>query len=200
LDFPSDAELIEKFRQGQTESFNILVWRWQNRLLNFLYRYLGNRTEAEDICQMTFLKAFQKLKRLQDTQKFSTWLYRIALNQARDFFRRKRNRPVFSLHQTFGEDSDGTLEAVLATDSQPAPDVNLQHKEMQVILQQSLQKISEDQRAVIVLKIFDGLKFSEIADILKIPEGTAKTRLYTGLKSLRTVLEQSHLDKEVWKS
>ena len=199
MDSVSDQELIEKFRRGQIQAFNVLTWRWQDRLLNFLYRYLGNAAEAEDICQTTFLKAFQKLKHLQDTQKFSVWLYQIALNQVRDYFRKKKRQPVLSFNQTLGNESNDSFETVLADDSEP-PDYDLQQKEMQKILSQSLQKISEDQRAVIIMKIFENLKFSEIAVILKIPEGTAKSRLYTGLKSLRTVLKRSHLGEEVWKS
>lgn len=200
MDSVSDQELIEKYKRGQVQAFNVLTWRWQPRILNFLYRYLGNVTDAEDICQTTFLKVFQKLKHLQDTQKFSAWLYQIALNQARDYFRRKKRQSVLSLNQTIGNAADDTLEAILADDSELPPDHDLQQKEMQKILSESLQRISEDQRVVIIMKIFENLKFSEIVDILKVPEGTVKSRLYTGLKSLRTVLEQSHLGKEVWKS
>ena len=104
----SDAELIDRFRSGQHHSFNLLVWRWQKPMLNFLYRFLGNQQDAEDVCQKTFLKVYQKISALKELEKFHLWLYQVAANEARDQLRRRKRQPQVSLDSTFNScpDSD----------------------------------------------------------------------------------------------
>ena len=77
----SDAELIEKFLNGDINAFNTLVWRWEKSLYNFILRYAGNRDEAKDFCQETFVRAYRNLKSLRDPHKFSSWIYRIVHNE-----------------------------------------------------------------------------------------------------------------------
>jgi len=95
----TDAELIQKFLDGNTEAFNTLVWRWEKNVYNFVLRYLGDREEAKDVCQQTFIRAYRKLRHLRTPEKFSTWLYQIALNICRDEIKRRRNHRTLSLER-----------------------------------------------------------------------------------------------------
>jgi len=196
----SDRELIESFRQGDTGAFNLLVWRWQKQVLNFLVRYVGNIPEAEDLTQQTFLKVFKKLRGLKDSRKFSPWLYQIASNQARDHLRHRKKQATVSLNRPINKNSKGSVsfDQVLTDSEERNPEQVLEQNHLQVVLNRSLQEINEEQRMVIVLRFYQGLKFQEIADVLQIPEGTAKTRFYFGLKALRAVLKRRGLTKEVW--
>ncbi|NOY78780.1 MAG: sigma-70 family RNA polymerase sigma factor [Calditrichaeota bacterium] len=198
----TDLELIESFKQGDMHAFNLLVWRWQKPVLNFLVRFVGNIPEAEDLAQQTFLKVFKKLRGLKDPRKFSPWLYRIASNQARDHLRQRKKRAAVSLNRSIDGTSEGEtrFDQILADPTMHNPEQLLDQNHLQVVLNRSLQEISEEQRMVIILRFYQGLKFQEIADVLDIPEGTAKTRFYFGLKALRSVFKRRGLTKEVWQA
>jgi RNA polymerase sigma-70 factor (ECF subfamily) len=185
----SDEELIGRFLAGQPEAFNQLVTRWEKRIYNFVLRYCGNREEARDLCQDTFAAALQRLSSLQDPRRFSSWLYTIALNCCRMRFRRTRHQGQ-ALPLDDPLQGEQLAEEVQRSRLAPAPDpesaVLLQERIEQ--LRQALQQLSEDQRLVVILKEYQDLKFQEIADILECPLSTIKTRLYQGLRNLRSLL------------
>ena len=93
----TDAELIRRFRDGESHAFNGLVGQWQSRLYNFILRQVGDREEAHDLSQKVLIKAHRNLRRLRDPEKFSTWIYQIAVNTCRDELRRRKRRPTISL-------------------------------------------------------------------------------------------------------
>lgn len=182
----TDAELIARFLAGEEEVFNLLAGRWQKRLYNFILRYTGDREEAHDLCQQTLLRAYQSLERLRDPQRFSTWLYQIAVNTCRDEMGRRGRRPTLSLEET-GEPPDPEAQGTEAP---------LLRRELRDWLSRGLQAIPEEQRAVVVMKEYQQLKFTEIAEILKLPVNTVKSRLYYGLSHLRKVLAQWNISQE----
>jgi len=196
----ADDELIESFRQGDISAFNLLAWRWQKPILNFLTRLAGSVPEAEDLTQQTFLKVYQKLPRLREPQKFSSWLYQIALNLAKDHLRHKRKRRFVSFNRTIDKmnEEEMELDQVLADPNARTPEQILDQRQLQAILNRCLQEISVEQRIIILLRFYQGLKFREIAEILHIPDETAKWRFYSGLKALRIVLNCNGLTREVW--
>ncbi len=195
-----DWELVESFRNGNAGAFNVLVWRWQKPILNFLARYVGSLSEAEDLTQQTFLRAFKKMKGLRESRKFSPWLYQIAVNLARDHLRRQKRHSEVSLDRPVDKSSEAGqgFGQVFANSPDPGPEQQMEKDQLQNILNQSLQAISADQREVIIMRFYQDLKFQEIAQVLDIPEGTAKTRFYYGLKALRNVLNHWGLTREVW--
>ena len=187
----TDAELIERFLKGEVAAFNTLVRRWERETYNFILRYVGNREDARDLCQKTFIRVYQGLRRLRDPQKFSTWLYQIAVNACHDASRSRR--PVVSLEGQGEEDSEAPE---MATEPSTYPDAIVHNLGVRELLNRALQSIPEEQRVVVVMKEYQGLKFTEIAEALQVPLNTVKSRMYYGLRALRKIFEQWNIDEE----
>jgi len=195
----NDAELIQRFQNGQTQAFNLIVWRWQKPLLNFLYRFLGNKQDAEDVNQKTFLKVYQKISSLKDIDRFQVWLYQVAANEARDLLRRKKNRSFLSLGIRSKSNSsfeENNIPDIVDSETVDA-DNNIHQAELRKIFENAMQEIPEEQRVVIIMKIYQDLKFAEIAEILQESLNTIKSRMYYGLKALRQVLQKQNFSEEV---
>jgi RNA polymerase sigma-70 factor (ECF subfamily) len=193
----TDTALIARYLQGDTQAFNILVWRWEKPIYNFVLRNIGNEESAKDICQTTFIRAFKQLKRLREPEKFSPWLYRIAHNLCCDEYKKKKNRPVYYLNERFSDDETLNPAGQMAEKNSKTPEDLVHHQQIGDILKRALLQLPEEQRVVIIMKQYQELKFTEIADILKQPINTIKSRLYYGLRTLRKILEGSNLNKEV---
>lgn len=193
----TDAELIKKFLNGDVNAFNTLVWRWEKSVYNFILRYIGDREESQDICQKTFIRVYRKLNLLRDTEKFSTWLYQIAINICRDEIKSRSRRKTCSLDH-LQENSNGAQSGVLnlTTDSKSEPEAQAHKRDVSDLIGRALQTLPEDQRVVIIMKEYQGLKFTEIADILETSVNTAKSRMYYGIAALRKIFKQWKISKE----
>lgn len=184
----SDEELVTRSIGGDADSFNQLVLRWERPIYALAYRVIGREEDARDVCQETFLRAFRALKGFRGQAKFSSWLYRIALNLCRDWVRRQRRTPVVQLP----EDID-VMEMELAAARGPVEsieDVVARH-DLTRAVEKAMAKLPEEQRTAIILKEYHGLTFQEIADLVGCPLSTVKTRLYQGLAVLRRDLGKS---------
>ena len=166
-----DRDLIAKARRGDVDAYSILVSRWEKRIFNYLLRLVGNREEALDLSQDVFLKAWQNLKKLEDAGRFSSWLFRIAHNEAFSLLR--KNRPEVELS------GDPTVAA-----SGP----RLFPVELTLAVERALTRLSDDQREAILLKVYQGFKFEEMAEILGCPVSTIKSRVYAALDLLKDTL------------
>lgn len=184
----TDAQLIENFRNGDLEAFNRLVDRWQQRIHRFAYRFFASHDEASEITQKTFIKAYKKIDTLDDPGKFSAWIYRIANNLCLDETRRAGRRRSAPMEALSRHPIAETIDA--------NPDRQIQRDELESILQLALKQLPVEQRIVVIMKEYEGLKFREIAEILDEPESTIKSRLYYGLKKLRTLFEQWNIELE----
>jgi RNA polymerase sigma-70 factor, ECF subfamily len=183
----NDSQLIEQIRSGNTGAFNHLVTRWQKPIHRFAFRYFADNNDAADITQKTFIKAYQSLDSLQDTDKFSSWIYRIASNLCIDETRRN------------GKQKSSPLESWIESSEVAAvntPETKLEKNELGKLMQKALLAIPYDQRTVIILKEYEGLKFREIAHILQESENTVKSRMYYGLNALRKVFKKWNIEKE----
>ena len=177
----SDEYLLELALEGDGACFGELTERWQNRIFRFISRYVGSSEVARDLTQDTFIKAYQNLGRLSDHGRFSSWLYKIALNECRMRFRRGKSR----VDVPYDEQAELELERSQA----PDPERQMQQRERAEVLRQAFQELPDEQRAVILMKEYQGLKFHEIAGILETPVSTVKSRMYLGLKTLRKLME-----------
>ncbi len=171
-----DKELVEQVLDGHTEAFNLLVWRWQRSLYNFLFRMTGDREQARDLSQDAFLRAYTRLKDLRDRDKFASWLFRIAVNQYRSQYRSQK-----SADEGWG----GELAPLDETQGPIDPDT----RELQLTVRALLGRLTPEQREVVVLKIYEGFRFDEISSILDCPVSTVKSRLYAAFDQLRLGLE-----------
>jgi RNA polymerase sigma-70 factor (ECF subfamily) len=181
----TDAELIQKFCDGQTEAFNLLVERWQPRIHRVAYRYFNSHDEAMEITQKTFIKVYKKLYTLDDYAAFPAWIYRIANNLCRDETKRAGRR-----HPTSLAGLNNHLVAESIADKQ------IHQKQLAIMLQQALQQLSPEQRMVVIMKEYEALKFTEIAAALGVPESTVKSRMYAGLTKLHGIFDQWNINKE----
>ena len=186
----TDGVLVTRFLKGDIQAFNTLVWRWEKPLLNFIWRQVGDEETARDLTQTALIRIYKQLRHLKEPDKFSSWAYRIALNLCRDEFKRRKRHPLVSL------DALGASAPHVHEEAPPTPEALLHQSQLGELLKASLQRIPEEQRVVVVMKQYQGLKFTEIADILKEPVNTVKSRLYYGLKALKKHLEESELGKE----
>lgn len=167
-----DSDLIARARKGDVESFNLLVSRWERRVYNYLLRILGNREDALDLTQDVFLKAYQNLRKLDDPSRFAPWLYRIAHNEAFSLFRKRRPESADELP----EQADAAV-TIGGTGVFPV--------ELSLAVSRALERLSADQRETVLLKIYQGFKFEEIAGIVGAPVSTVKSRLYAALELLK---------------
>ena len=179
----TDEELVAKSIRGDADSFNELILRWERPIYALAYRTIGREEDARDVCQETFLRAFRALPGFRGQAKFSSWLYRIALNLCRDWIRRERRAPVVQLP----EDTD-LMEMAAATEPSESIEDLVARKDLTRSVERAMALLPEEQRTAIVLKEYHGLTFQEIADLVGCPLSTVKTRLYQGLTVLRREL------------
>ncbi len=179
----SDQYLLELTLEGDGDSFGELFERWHRRIYGLILRYVGNREEAQDLTQDTFIRAYQNLSHLSDPARFSSWLYKIALNECRMRFRRKRHTSPVALQDCAG------VEQIVA--ERATPEAVLVAKESFQTLRKAFRRLPEEQKAVIVMKEYQGLKFHQISEILEVPLSTVKSRMYLGLKTLKKLMENS---------
>ena len=166
-----DADLIVQTRKGDVEAYNLLISRWEKRVFNYLLRIVCNREDAFDLSQDVFLKAYQNVRKLEDTSRFGPWLFRIAHNEAYSHFRKRR--------------PEGGTEDAAFLERTPAPGVA---PELAIAVAGALGRLTPEQREAVVLKIYQGFRFEEMALILECPISTVKSRLYTALDLMKTEL------------
>ena len=189
----TDEELVDRSKTGDTESFNQLVRRWERPIFALAYRTLGREEDARDVTQETFLRAFRALPGFKGDAKFSSWLYRIALNLCRDWIRKERRAPLVAV-------PEGVEVEQLAVEKQETATVEdlAARAELSRGVAKAMEHLPAEQRTAILLKEYHGLTFQEIADTTNCPLSTAKTRVYQGLMLLRKLLaEQGQFDPQI---
>ena len=182
----TDDELVTLARGGDAESFNQLILRWERPIYALAYRVIGREEDAKDVCQETFLRAFRALPAFKGQAKFSSWIYRIALNLCRDWIRRKRRAPVMQM-------PEGVEPGELIADTGPVETIEdlVGRRQLSAVVEEAMALLPEEQRTAIILKEYHGMTFQEIADMQGCPLSTVKTRLYQGLTVLRRQLEKN---------
>ena len=182
----TDDELVARSMGGDAESFNQLILRWERPIYALAYRVIGREEDARDVCQETFLRAFRALPGFKGQAKFSSWIYRIALNLCRDWIRRQRRAPVMQM-------PEGVDPGELMADQGPVESIEdlVGRRQLSEVVEEAMALLPEEQRTAIILKEYHGMTFQEIADMQGCPLSTVKTRLYQGLTVLRRHLEKN---------
>lgn len=180
-----DHRLIVECLRGRIEAFSDLMRRHQDRLFNAVYRVVGNAEDAQDVVQETFLNAYQSLHSFKGDSEFYTWLYRIAFNTAISL--KRKHRVALSIDASRnGESNNEPLDG--SEESQPG--YALERAEQERRIQESLNRLSAEHRAVLVLKDMEGQKYEAMAEILQVPIGTIRSRLHRARIELRELLQQ----------
>jgi RNA polymerase sigma-70 factor (ECF subfamily) len=189
----SDEELLTRFCKGETETFGILVRRYERELYGYLRRYLGDASLAEDVFQNTCLQLYVKSDHYEPGRPFRPWLYTIATNQAIDALRRNNRHQALSLDQKWDKTTEDDLQSLMESleSRGPGPVEAAEGQERRAWVRATVNKLPEFLRAVLILAYYQGLKYREIADILEIPVGTVKSRLHAALMKLQEEWSQA---------
>lgn len=199
----SDEALVERYRQTrEVSSFTVLMRRYQLRIYNACYRMLGNKEEAEDIVQDTFMKIHQGIDGFRNEATVSAWVFRIAHNLSIDHLRtrgRKKREiaiiPLLNLRSIFdGESVISEVQEVADLSLEPGRKLDL--KEESAVLEASLAEIPETQRAVLILHDIEGLNYQDIAEIVGTSIGTVRSRLHYGRIKLKELLEPYYTQRD----
>ena len=179
-----------------------MVNEWYPRIYNYARKYFSGHQSyagaphelASEVAQRTFIAVHHKFDQLSDAKKFRSWLYRIATNYCYDEDRRRQRKRVFAFGQLGHQMEDQIREE--RYNGAPGPEKYMRHTEVCQWLKKALNQLPEEQKLVVIMKEYEGLKFREIAEILEISENTAKSRLYYGLNALRKVFNKWNINKE----
>jgi RNA polymerase sigma-70 factor, ECF subfamily len=183
----SDEQLIADYLTGSEESLEILVHRYLKPIYSFIYRYVGNEQEAEDVAQETFVKVWRNLKKFDQQKSFKTWIFHIAKNTAFDYLKKKKAIPFSEFEN---EDGENLITETLA-DPSPLPSELLERAGMAQILNSAMERLSPKYRMVLFLRYNDHFTFREIAESLKEPLDTVKSRHRRALTMLKKLLPES---------
>jgi RNA polymerase sigma-70 factor (ECF subfamily) len=180
----SDEKLIAKFQQGDVQAFDLLVRRYKDQLLNYVFRFVGNRADAEDIVQETFLRVYKNKHYYKEIAKFSTWVYTIAGNLAKTELRRRKRRKVFSVSNFVNDERDYDIK-----DTARNPEERVDGRMTDSYIQNAIDKLPAKFKEVILLRDVQGFAYEEISQILGIPLGTVKSRVNRGRLRLQEDLK-----------
>ena len=183
-----DLKIIESCLLGNNQMFSRLIDNYKNMVYNLAYRMSNNSQEAEDISQEAFLRAYQSLARFNPSYKFSTWLYQITLNIIRDRFKKKGLNYISLDTPIETDDSEFFHQPADLTNN---PEQIIAQQEDARAVQQAINSLPLKYREVLVLRYLQDLSYIEISNILKLPQGTVKVRLYRAREQLRKILETS---------
>jgi RNA polymerase sigma-70 factor (ECF subfamily) len=187
-----DGELVSLCKKGDLNAFEELVRRHQKRMFNMAYRLLGDYDEAANVVQDAFLSAYRGIGDFEERARFSTWLHTILINHSRNRLKQLRAQRLhepFSLDDPLLSDS-GQIKIEPASD-EPSALEGLERRDIQEKVQQCISKLDSEYREVIILRDMQGFSYEEISDVLRIPEGTVKSRLFRARESLKDALKKA---------
>ena len=171
-----DEDLMDHVVAGSELAFVCLVDRYKNRLQNVIFRYVRDYQRSEDLAQEAFVRVYLHRERYRKTGKFSTWIFTIAVNLAKNEIRRKvRLRNVFSLEQM--EETTGSIEPQMRNDDQPPTDRLIERDQTSRLVEQAIRRLPDVYREALVLRDIEGLSYEEIGEVLGVPGGTVRSRI-----------------------
>ncbi|MGI8732408.1 MAG: RNA polymerase sigma factor [Pyrinomonadaceae bacterium] len=188
-----ETQFIERLKQGEAAAFEVLIAERSGEVYGLLYRLTENSEDARDLTQETFLRAFQSISHFRGDSDLRTWIYRIAINQARNrwrWWRRRRREFTISLDSS-GAHGNQPLVETLRAERDKSPEQETLAHEREWLLRKALRSLSHSYRETVILRDIEGFSYDEIAETLGINVGTVKSRLARGRQELRQRLEGS---------
>lgn len=185
LDNMTDEQLMKSFQAGDEDSYVLLVDRYKNRLINFIYRYTGNYDDAEDLVQDCLVKVYTSKHLYREIAKFSTWVHTIVLNLARTKIAKEKKVVMVSINN-INTVSENEFDI---PDGSWSPDINAESKIQNAYIQKALMQIPKEYRELVILRDVEDYSYEEIAEICELPMGTVKSRINRGREKLQELLK-----------
>ena len=183
-----DSVVVQRFLEGESRAFGELVDRYDKRLLNFVYRTIGDRERAQDLVQETFVRVYRHLHRFDQTKKFSTWIYTIAGNLAKNELRNRSRNPLV-LFQTIKKNWEADHRPLEWEDTKLRPDDLFRKRHLREMVEKAVEELPEHHRIVFVLRELEGKTYEEIAEITGCNLGTVKSRLNRARNNFARIIE-----------
>lgn len=182
----ADQQLVERVQAGDRRAFDLLVLKYQHKIIAIISRYIRDSHEVHDVAQEAFIKAYKALSGFRGDSQFYTWLYRIAINTAKNHLvARGRRPPAFDVDVEDAEFYSGS-EALKDLDT---PENNLFRDELQQVVDRAIQALPEDLRTAVTLREYEGLSYEEIAEVMGCPVGTVRSRIFRAREAIDREIE-----------
>jgi len=179
----ADALLVERVKQGDQRAFALLVAKYERRVQRLLSRLVRDTAEIEDVTQEAFIKAYRALPQFRGESAFYTWLYRIAINTAKNYLATKSRRPV-TVGEFQGPDDGEFLELCDVVEDNNTPDAVLHSRQVAEVVNAAIEALPEDLKAAITLREIEGLSYEEIAQAMDCPIGTVRSRIFRAREAI----------------
>ncbi len=189
----NEKVLVDKAKSGDIQAFEQLISGCQKKVFNIAFRMTGNYDDAADLAQEAFLKMFKSIRDFKGHSSLSTWIYRITVNLCLDHIRKAKKGKFVYIDNDIRTD-EGDIQRELEYDG-PGPEDEMERSEIRQAVADALSKLPEDQKIILILRDIQYFSYEEIAGILKLPEGTVKSRLNRARSALRDILRTK---KELW--
>jgi RNA polymerase sigma-70 factor (ECF subfamily) len=176
-----DKELVLRVQQGDKSAFDLLVIKYQHRIIQLVNRYVKDPSEAQDVAQEAFIKAYRALGNFRGDSAFYTWLYRISINTAKNYLVSRSRR--FSDYQVDVQDAE-QIENAPQLKAMETPEYLLQNDEIVAAIKSAIEKLPEDMKVAIMLREFEGMSYEEIAEAMECPVGTVRSRIFRAREAI----------------
>lgn len=190
----TDEQLLAEYLRGDRQAFTELIGRYQSELYNYLLKFLSQPALAEDVFQETFLQVHLSAESFQAERRFRPWLYTIAVNKARDLLRKQKRRQTVQITGQGEDESDGQAWDNLLREETTPEDIFDQEQE-KVLVRETVDKMPDHLREILILAYFQQIPYQEMSDILKIPLGTVKSRLHAAVKQFAKLYHEVTAEK-----
>ena len=190
-----DQQLVERVQRGDKRAFDLLVLKYQHRILGLVVRFVHDPQEAQDVAQEAFIKAYRALANFRGDSAFYTWLYRIAINTAKNYLVSRGRRPPDS--DISAEDAE-FFEGDHALKDNESPERLLLRDEIESTVHRTLQQLPDDLRTALSLREFDGLSYEDIATVMQCPVGTVRSRIFRAREAISNRIKPM-LDRQTGK-
>lgn len=184
-----DQDLVTRAREGDTRAFDALILKYGDKLYGLVYHMTSHKEDTHDLLQEIFARAYQSLKSFRGSSSFYTWLYQIAVNLTLNFLKKRKRRSGLSLNEL--ESSAQQDPALIDTTHEANPERQTNLNELQIKLNEAMQKLSEPHRMVVTMFDIQGMSHGEIAKVLKTSEGTIRSRLHYAHLQLQSILQDT---------
>jgi RNA polymerase sigma-70 factor (ECF subfamily) len=189
MDNPSSDELlVERVKAGDKHAFDLLLLKYQHRIVKLIMRYVRDPAEALDVSQEAFLKAYRAIPKFRGESAFYTWMYRIAINTAKNHIVASRRRP---LDYTADISEPGEFDWRAEMQDRDTPEEVIQGDELRAAIEKALQELPDELRTAITLRELDGLSYEEIAQVMECPVGTVRSRIFRAREAIDIKIRQA---------